>query len=141
MTIRHGDATAATPRQGVRLLASTPVYAETTGDLFGVVVVEMNLLNRLVQFLNRVEQDTAAIFITDADGTVWISDDPQNGVDVKTRDVSVADIIPETARFIDDNDQHRGSDRTSGWIASRVALDPADPKTNVGVILKLWGSD
>ncbi|MFI4875311.1 MAG: serine/threonine-protein kinase, partial [Blastopirellula sp. JB062] len=41
--------------EGVRLFAATPVYDDETGDMFGVVVVETDLLSRLARFLNRVD--------------------------------------------------------------------------------------
>jgi len=141
LTIHGQSSSPHVARRGVRLVASTPVYDETTGDLFGLVAVETNLLNRIVQFLERVEQRTASIYITDSDGHIWVSDDPEIGVDVKTRDISVVDIIPETADFFSRTEQHGRLDLNSGWIAGRVALEPGNTKTTVSVVLQLWDDE
>ncbi len=123
--------------QDVRLYAATPVFDETTGDLFGVVTIETNLLNRIVQFLERVEQHTESIYITDSEGQVWVSDDPVTGVDITTRDLHIADLIPGTAPFFQNADEQQQLNREEGWIAGKVPLDPANPRLKVGVVLRL----
>ena len=138
LTIRGQSSSPDATRRGVRLVASTPVYDETQGSLFGLVAVETNLLSRIVQLLELVEQRTAGIYITDSDGNIWVSDDPEIGVDVKTREVSVAKIIPKTADFFSGTERHGRFDRSAKWIAGRVTLDPTNPQTTVGVVLKLW---
>jgi hypothetical protein len=69
---------------------------------------------------------------------VWVSDDPEIGVDIKTREVNVSDFIPGAAEFLTAAEQHRRVSRSEGWIANRVTLDRANPQTTVGVVLQLW---
>ena len=107
----------------MRLVASTPVFDQTTGELFGIVSIETDLLNQIVLFLERVEQSTASIYITDAAGQVWVSDDPEIGVDVKNREVNVTNFIPSASDFLANADQHRQVAQGEGWIANRITLD------------------
>lgn len=137
LSVRDRSHAADMMRQGVRLVASTPVYDDTTGDLFGVVVVETDFLHRIVQFLERVEQRTASIYITDFEGDIWVSDDPETGVNVPTRDANVDAMIPDIAEFFANSDRHRRLDRSGGWIAGRVVLDPLSQQSTVGVVLQL----
>jgi hypothetical protein len=139
LLIRGQQSTEAGRRQEIRLIATTPVYDEATGNLFGMVSIETNLLNRIVHFLDRVEQQTANIHITDAQGEIWVSDDPLTGVDITAREINVAELIPETAAFFEDETQKRQLNPEHGWIAGRVMLDPANRQINVGVVLELAG--
>jgi serine/threonine protein kinase len=125
-------------RQQVRLVASTPVFDEMTGEFFGIVAVESDLLTRIVQFLERVEQNTASIFITDLSGRIWVTDNPDIGVDIKNHEMNIENIIPGAAGFLTAADQHRRFMQSEGWIANRMTLDPANPQATVGVFLQLW---
>ena len=125
-------------RQEVRLVASTPVFDEMTGEFFGIVAVESDLLNRIVQFLERVEQNTASIFITDSTGRIWVTDNPEIGVDIKNRELNIENVIPGVAEFLTTADQHRRIMQSEGWIANRMTLDPSNPQATVGVFLQLW---
>ncbi len=125
-------------RRDVRLVASTPVFDQTTGELFGIVAIETDLLSQIVLFLERVEQNSASIFITDATGQVWVSDDPEIGVDVKYREVDVTNFISGAADFLNNTDQHRRVVQSEGWIANRITLDRANPQATVNVLLELW---
>ena len=51
-------------RQEARLLASTPVFNEATGEIFGLVTLELDLLGRVVQALEHLEQSTACLLYT-----------------------------------------------------------------------------
>jgi serine/threonine protein kinase len=137
LEIRRKSNAAGRTRQDVRLLAATPVFDENTGALFGMVTVETDLLSRLVQFLERVEQSTANILIADASGQIWVSDDPEVGVDIKSREMNVAGVIPGAAEFLTSGEQHRRVMESEGWIADRIILNRANPQTTVGVILQL----
>ncbi|TWT31355.1 serine/threonine-protein kinase [Blastopirellula retiformator] len=122
---------------GVRLFAATPVYAAESGDLFGVVVVQVNLLRRLTQFLTRVEQNTAIIDVTDGEGNVWISDTPSEGVIANPKMVSIGSQIPSLKQFFSSPEEKTKVDLESGLIASKLSLNRFDDSTSVGVVLKL----
>ncbi|MCC9604511.1 serine/threonine protein kinase [Blastopirellula sp. JC732] len=126
-----------TVTDGVRLFAATPVYDAVKGDLFGVVVVQVNLLNRLSKFLARVDQGTAIIDVTDGEGNVWISDKPGVGVVASNKVTPISTQIPELKEFFSDPDQTKKIDAAAGVIASKLTLDRLDDKTTVGVVLKL----
>lgn len=122
---------------GVRLFAATPVYDAEKGDLFGVVVVQIDLLNRLSKFLTRIDQNTAVIDVTDAEGNIWISDKPGIGVTANHKPVAIATQIPELKEFFASPDATKKIDLSEGVIASKLTLDRLDPATTVGVVLQL----
>ncbi|QDU98979.1 serine/threonine-protein kinase [Lignipirellula cremea] len=123
--------------QGVRLFAVTPAYDDTTGELYGLAVVELDLLSRLVDFLKRTDQATSIIHVTDREGAVWVTDNPAEGVAATTKAEKIALHLPEAAAFFDDPESEQQTDQDNGWIASRTALDPYNPETGVGLVLQL----
>ncbi len=124
-------------RQDVRLLAATPVYDQATGNFFGIVTIEINLLSQIAGFLDRLEQQTATIHLTDSQGNIWISDHPESGVEIKTQAADVTESIPSTAGFFKNPSQQRLANSNEGWIAVKVVLDPANPHQSVGIVLEL----
>lgn len=58
LVIRPQHASQSGKLLNVRLLACAPVFDKMTGDLFGLVTIETNLLSRIVDFLERLEQRT-----------------------------------------------------------------------------------
>jgi serine/threonine protein kinase len=124
-------------RREVHLIAATPVFDERTGELFGIVTVETDLLALLVQFLDRIAQNTANILVTDDSGTIWVNDDPRAGIKIESREVSVSTDIPAAAEFFQTGEGKRFVNENEGWIANRIPLDPANPHASIGVILQL----
>jgi len=140
MVIRNDADSGNAARHGVRLIAATPVYDETTGSLFGIVLLESDLLRHVVQFLERIDQNTAEIFVTDASGVVWVREDAENGVDIPRRTVNVTSIIPDLSTFFSAEDEPRKLDEPAGWMAAKVQLDATNDASSVGVVLRLRDS-
>ncbi len=134
-----------TPEAGglkdIRMLASTPVYDEATGDLFGTLTIELDLLNRIALSLDPIEMNATSIYITNSQGDIWVSEEPQADIEVATSQVNVAELIPEAAEFFSGQDQRTVMDRSQGWIVGRIVMDPANPDQNIGVVLQLKNED
>lgn len=137
LTTRYRKNQTGRNRQEVSLLASTPVFNETTGEIFGFVTLEMDLMGRIVQALEQLEQNTATIYVTDSNGQAWVSDDPVAGINTmlgknntKTEQLGISSLFS-------DGSQDRILDQNAGWIANRIMLDPSNPQTTVGLILEL----
>lgn len=137
LTIQRDSTMAESQRHSVSLVAATPVFDESSGDLFGIVAIEMDLLSRFIEVLDRVEQNTASIYITDSNGLIWVSDNPETGVDVMRQSQSIKQFIPALDAFFSSGNEHRRVDQSDGWIATNVDLDRTS-RTHVGVVLNLW---
>ena len=124
-------------RQEVSLLASTPVFDETTGEIFGLVTLELDLQGRVVQALEHLEQSTAQILVTDSAGQAWLSDDPISGINTMPLKTSAATGRSGVSEFFSNAEAKRISKQSEGWIANRITLDPSNPQTTVGLILEL----
>lgn len=125
----------------VRLLASTPIYDEKTGELFGTLTIELNLLDRIVLSLDSIEMNDASIYITNSQGEIWASEEPQTKTEVATSHVNVGEFLPEAAAFLSSQSQRTVMNRDEGWIAGRILMDPANPDHSLGVVLRLQDED
>ena len=132
LTTRQKNQSTGRNRVEVSLLASTPVFDETTGEMFGLVTLELDLLGRAVGALEHLEQSSARIFVTDATGRAWVSDDPVAGINTTPTNSSRggSDIFSDT-------EEKRVLKQSEGWIANRITLDPSNPQTTIGLILEL----
>ena len=132
-----GMKSAGVKRQEVSLLASTPVFDETTGEIFGLVTLELDLLDRVVQALEHLEQSTAKIVVTDSTGRAWVSDDPIDGINTMPQKKNVTTERSGASELFADAEENRILNQKEGFIARRITLDPSNPQTTVGLILEL----
>ena len=119
------------------MLASTPVFGETTGEIFGLVTLELDLLDRVVQALEHLEQSTAKIVVTDSTGRAWVSDDPIDGINTMPQKKNVTTERSGASELFADAEENRILNQKEGFIARRITLDPSNPQTTVGLILEL----
>lgn len=124
-------------RRDVRLIGATPVYDDDTGSVFGIVAVELNLLARMIEVVEPLEQRTVSITLTDASGQVLLRDTADEGLAVDGRGTNIAAVLPAAADFFKLTDAREQFDRSEGWLARRVSLDPANPQAKLGVVLQL----
>ena len=124
-------------RQEVSLLVSTPVFNEATGEIFGVVTLELDLLARVVQALEQLDQSTAKIYVTDANGKGWVSDDPVAGIKVMPHQMDDQSGRPSSIEIFSKAEQDRILEQNERWIANRITLDPSNPQASIGLILEL----
>ena len=137
LTTRCRNKRTGTNRQEVKLLSSTPVFDETTGELFGFVTLEMDLQARVVQVLEQLEQSTARIVVTDSAGQAWVSDDPIAGIDTTPESKNSEAVRPGVSELFSGGATDRILKQNEGWIANRITLDPSNPQTTVGLVLEL----
>ena len=105
--------------------------------MFGLVTLELDLLGRVVQALEHLEQSTARILVTDSNGKAWVSDDPVAGINTMPHKTNATTERPGTSEIFSGAEENRILKQSEGWIANRITLDPSNPQTSVGLILEL----
>ena len=68
--------------------ASGTGRGEKSGDAFGVVVIETDLTEIIVNILGGLSRRSAEIYVTDPKGNVWVSSQPGIGVEPETPTMS-----------------------------------------------------
>jgi hypothetical protein len=124
-------------RRARRLVAAIPVYDEQSGDAFGLVAIETNVVSRIQIILNGLDERLGHIYITDDEGNVLVQSDPEFGVEVVTRDVNIAELVPEAASFFSADSRQRYLTDGATFTAHRVQLDAANASCNLGIVNKL----
>ena len=116
------------------MLAATPVYDEQTGELFGVVGIEMNL-ERVLGYLLDSTDAAADVFATDSDGTIVMHHSRDRGQDQGLIGTSVAEVIPRLQGFFSDTQRSDVATDDSHYYAVRARLDSRRDGNAVGLIL------
>jgi hypothetical protein len=124
-----------------RLIAAVPVYDEQSGDSFGLVVIETDLISQIQSILNGLDDRAGEIYITDAEGRILVTSNPEFGVEVASKDVRVSDLVTETADFFTKNSKRRSLSDASTFIARRIQLDPSDAACSLGIVQQLVSDD
>ncbi len=120
-----------------RLLGAIPVYSDLTGDPFGLVVIEAGLFNWVRRTLDGLSVRDSEIYITRADGQIWLTSLPEVGIRERLHNANIDSIIPELASFFTNTNIEEVHSVPGKYIALHVRLDPDDPQTAIGVVLRL----
>jgi serine/threonine protein kinase len=121
-----------------RVIGAVPVYDEAKGTVFGLVVIEADVVVEAERILNTHAGSGAEMYVTSGAGQVWASSRPGSGVKAEPWGTGITTFLPGAADFF-------AADRTdpalvapdAGVLANRIRLDPLDPASTVGVVLKL----
>lgn len=124
-----------------RIVGVIPVFDEHSGDLFGLVAIESNLVSQIQSILNGLDNRLGEIYITDAEGNVLVTSNPAFGVEVITHDLQISEIIPKTAEFFSKDSRKRYLSDGSSYIAHRVQLDPTNAACNLGIVQRLTSEE
>lgn len=79
-----------------RLIAAVPVFDESTGDPFGMVMIEADLNAKLVSILESLGDVAGEAWIGQAGGEAWISISRENAPRIAPPDALLIDECPET---------------------------------------------
>ena len=137
LAVRHEASLRRFAPREVRLVAVTPVFDKRTGEFFGTVTLETDLLARLVHFLDRMSQSTANIYLTDGNGEVLVTDQNTKNAQIERSGVSVWTELPPVKSFFSQSADKRIVNEQEGWISNRIPLGAGNPKATLGVILNV----
>ncbi len=117
-----------------RIIAAVPVYDEQSGQPFGLVAIESDLISGIQSILNGLGDRFGEIYITDAEGHILVTSDAEYGAEVFVHDFDIGDVVPPAAEFFStDSRQQHLSDNWS-YIVRRVQLDPTDSECSLGIV-------
>jgi len=130
---------ATTGNAGLTLLAATPIYDQRTGDVFGLVVIEMNL-ERVLEYLLESTNAAANVYVTDSAGQIIMHHTRDRGRERGHLNQPIKEIVPELDGFFLDSQPADTKTDNSKYHVSRVRLDQRRAATVIGLILTLDGS-
>lgn len=123
------------------ITAAIPVYDDVSGEIFGIVAIEADLVNQIQNILDGLDDRLGQIYITDSKGKVLLSSNSTSGVEIMTHDIPISDLIPQIAGFFSNDSRQRSLSNNTSFIVHRVKLDPTDASCNLGIVQKLLSDD
>ena len=120
----------------VTLLAATPIYDEQTGEIFGVVGIEMNL-ERVLEYLLESATTAASVYVTDASGVIVMHRSRERGLEQGPIDRPITELVPELDGFFDASQPSDTQTDDSSFYATRVRLGSGRDSTVMGLLLTL----
>ncbi len=124
----------------LKLLAVTPIYDEQTGDVFGIVGIEMNL-ERVLEYLMESTNTAAAVYVTDASGRIVMHHTREHSHEHRYGGRPIAEVVPELKEFSTGSQPLNTSTDGSWFHAAHVRLDSRRDSPIMGLILTLEESD
>ena len=125
-------------RDGLVIIAGTPVFNDTTGELFGMVVIEMDLRHLFLDQLKAIGRESTEVLITDSKGEILLR--YLNGSLSSTHNgKAIGDVLSEVAPlFGEDSDLKTHSDERT-LLANRIRLNETSTQVDLelGVIVRL----
>ncbi|MGN6544875.1 MAG: hypothetical protein ACTHK7_07485, partial [Aureliella sp.] len=114
-----------------RLAVATPIYSDTSGDFFGMTVIEADASKRVTEVLTELGAVDCEIFVADGHGEVWGSTDPGNGVRVAEPGQSIPGLPKEVADRLSEKGSPFRLRSQNEYVAQRFYVDP----TGRGVLI------
>jgi len=122
---------------GYTLLAGTPIYDEESGDVFGLVAIEMNLEQVLAYLLDSTANAASHVYITDGDGIVLMHHSPQRGTQTTLTGRPVATLAPKLDAFFSPTQIADTLTDGESIYAARARLESRRNATTIGLVLTL----
>ena len=119
------------------IIAAIPVFDEKSGDIFGVVAIEADLVNQLKKILNGLDDRLGQIYITDSEGKVLLSSNSLTGVEIVSHEMQIKESIPQTETFFSKDSRQKSLSDGKTFVAHRIELDPVDDSCNLCIVQKL----
>jgi predicted acylesterase/phospholipase RssA len=120
-----------------QLIAAAAIHDVDTGELFGFVVLELNLASAIGNLLLPAMESVDNVYITDQEGTVLLSSRADAVAKSSESDSKIVTLAPQTAGFLDPDNQAKTLTDHDNFVALKIWLDPNDPASVVGVVIRI----
>ena len=114
-----------------RLYVATPVYSDTSGECFGMTVIEADISQRILQVLQGVGTVDGELYVGDGQGHLWASANMESGARIAKTGQMIPDLPQEVVALLDKEGEPFDVRETGQYIVQRYYVDP----TGRGVII------
>ena len=118
-------------RNGLVIFGATPVYSETSGENYGVMMTEMDLRYLLLKQLEVIAGD-ADVFVADKRGKILLRF--HHGAARPHGNKTLASEFPQLADFVSDSEAQRWSDERI-MFAQRIILGERFSNLNTEILI------
>ena len=118
---------------GKRLIAVAAVHDRANGDLFGMVILELDLRSTIGDLLSPAS-NMDAVYLTDQRGVVLLRSD-ENPAAARASETNIVNLVGETTAFLSSGYREKMLTDHRRFVALKILLDPRDPASAIGVVI------
>jgi predicted acylesterase/phospholipase RssA len=120
-----------------QLIAAAAIHDDDTGELFGFVVLELNLESAIGNLLLPDTESVDNIYITDQAGTILLGSGADAVTESSANEAKIVTLVPQTAGFLVPGNLDRMLTDNDKFVALKVRLDSNDPASVIGVVIRI----
>jgi len=120
---------------GKRLIAVVAAHDHGNGDLFGVVVLELDVESVVSTLLAPSAGSEDAVYITDPEGLVLLSSEASTVGKSSVAETNIVTLVPQTTGFLAPGNQAEMLTDQRSFVALKIRLDPDNPASVIGVVI------
>lgn len=117
---RYGKSTS----QAKQLAVVTPVYNDESGNFFGMVVIEADVLKRATEVLTELGTVHSEIYVADGTGQMWACTKPESGVQIAHSGETIPELPKEVIERLSKSGDPFRILRERHYVAQRFYVDP-----------------
>ncbi len=120
---------------GFTLLAATPIYDESSGEVFGIISIESNVEQILEYLLDSTAHAASNVYVTDGSGTVLMHHAHDRGLQTALAGRSIGSLIPALSQFFAADQVSDTVTDDAHYHAVKVRLESRRAATVIGLVL------
>jgi hypothetical protein len=106
-----------------RLSVATPVFGDVSGECFGMVVIESDLSNQILEAMQGLGYVECEMYVADGNGQLWISETPETGMRIASPDQSIPNLPAEVAARLANEGEAFELHRDGEYVAERFYVE------------------
>jgi hypothetical protein len=119
------------PSRSTRLSVATPVYSDSSGEYFGMIVIEADVSKRVMEVLTGLGGVDCEIYVADGLGHMWGSANPTDGVHIADSGQTIPDLPKDVVEQLGKKGAPFLLRGKNSYLAQRFYVDP----TSRGVLI------
>lgn len=120
---------------GKRLIAAAAVHDHGSGEIFGIVLLELDLRSTVGSLLVPEGGEVGEAYVTDREGVVLLSSGPHFIGNSPAADPNIISLVPKATEFLTVRDQEKTVTDERSFVALKIFLEPNDPTSAIHVVI------
>jgi serine/threonine protein kinase len=106
-----------------RLSVATPVFGDVSGECFGMVVIESDLSNQILEAMQGLGYVECEMYVADGNGQLWISETPETGMRIAPPGQTIPNLPTTVAARLATEGEAFELHRDGEYVAERFYVE------------------
>ena len=107
-----------------QIVAAAAIHDQDNGDLFGVVLLELDLESAIGGLLPPAAPSVDAVYVTDQQGVVLLTSNASFLAQPAAPEMNITTLIPQVTEFLDPTNLAEVLTDRRSFVAQKISLDP-----------------